>query len=362
MDKIDMVKIGFTDRFMAEANSYPGLYAGRVFSQHKDLYRVACENGELMAEVSGKFRFDVKALSEYPAVGDFVMLDRNMDTGGNAIIHHVLSRKSVFIRKAAGTSNESQIVASNIDTVFICVSLNNDFNLRRMERYLSIAWDSGAKPVIVLTKSDLCEDINQKLNDVESVAIGVDILVTTSLQKEGYLQVLDYIGTGKTIAFIGSSGVGKSTLINCLLGENVIKTNGLRGDDKGRHTTTRRELLVLENGGMVIDTPGMRELGVESADLAKAFADIDALTPMCRFGDCTHIIEPDCAVQKAIADGTLSAARFESYLKLKKEAGYEGLNSRQIENVKINEMFKAMGGMKSSKKFIKEQTAKKRGH
>lgn len=361
MNKTNMNKLGFNDKFLAEANLYSDLYVGRIFSQHKDLYRVICENSELTAEVSGKFRFDVKALSDYPAVGDFVMLDRDINTNGNAIIHNVLSRKSAFIRKAAGTSNEPQIVASNIDTVFICMSLNNDFNLRRIERYLSIAWDSGAVPVVVLTKSDLCEDIEQKLNEVNSVAIGTHILVTSSLSEDGYLQIMRYIKEGQTIAFIGSSGVGKSTLINCLLGENIIKTKGLRNDDKGRHTTTSRELIMLDGGGMVIDTPGMRELGIENADLSKSFAEIDALKMLCKFHDCTHISEPNCAVQNAINGGTLTVDRFSNYLKLKKEAGYEGLNSRQIETAKINEMFKDVGGMKNARKFAKEKNARKQG-
>lgn len=359
MKKVNMKKLGINDKFLAECRLHPDLYVGRVFSQYKDLYKVMCENSEVTAEISGKFRFGVKVLSDYPAVGDFVMLDRSTNTNGNAIIHNVLSRKSAFIRKAAGTSNDNQVIASNIDTVFICMSLNNDFNLRRIERYLSITWDSGAVPVIVLTKSDLCDNIEQRLQNVNSVAIGVEILVTSGLLQDGYSQILKYIKEGQTIAFIGSSGVGKSTLINRLIGENKIETKGLRNDDKGKHTTTRRELIMLPDGGMVIDTPGMRELGIENADLSKTFADIEELSMMCKFHDCTHTSEPGCAVQKAIHDGIITVERFSSYQKLKKEAGYEGLNSKQIEHIKINEMFKDVGGMKNARKFAKEKNTKR---
>jgi len=207
----------------------------------------------------------------------------------------------------------------------------------------------------VLTKSDLCDNISEKLAELDTVAIGADVIVTSSMSEDGYLPIKRYLGSGKIIAFIGSSGVGKSTLINKLIGEDVLETNGLRNDDKGRHTTTRREMLLIPDGGVVIDTPGMREIGIESADLTKTFADIDELSAKCKFSDCTHINEPKCAVQEAISNGLLSRDRFESYLKLKKEAKYDGLNSRQIENKKLNEMFKDFGGMKNVRKMLKEK-------
>ena len=340
MSKTDMSLWGFGDRHLAESNMYTDYYVGRVVSQYKGLYKTVSENGELLSEVSGKFSFNTTTLSGYPAVGDFVMLDHN------AIIHHVLQRKSAFGRKAAGTSNDEQIIASNIDTIFICMSLNNDYNLRRLERYLSIAWDSGAAPVVVLTKSDLCDDIDNILTEVQSAVFGADIVVASSLSLDGYSEVQKLIKKGQTIAFVGSSGVGKSTLINRLIGEDVIETNGLRNDDKGRHTTSRRELFMLKNGGMVIDTPGMREIGMECADLSKSFSDVDELSTLCKFSDCTHTNEPGCAIRAAIKTGTLSEKRFESYQKLQREVSYDGLSFRQLENEKINRMFGSKKNMK----------------
>ena len=355
LKKIDMKNLGLTEGLIQESKQYQNLYIARISSQYKNSYKIITENGEFTAEISGKFRHSVSDLSQYPAVGDFVMVDRTDGSKGNGIIHHVLPRKSVFARKIAGTTNEAQIVATNIDTVLICMSLNNDFNLRRLERYLSIAWDSGATPVVVLTKSDLCENIVARLNEISTIAMGVDVLVTSSISNDSYQSVKKYLSNGRTVAFIGSSGVGKSTLINCLLGQSVLDTSGLRNDDKGRHTTTRRELIMLPDLGVVIDTPGMRELGIISADLSKSFADIEELATQCKFNDCTHKSEPNCAVLSAISEGTLSEDRLESYWKLKKETKYEGLNSKMIEKEKINNIFGGMAGMKSAREFFKEK-------
>lgn len=355
----NLEKYGATERFITAAAWYPYYYLGRVISQYKDIYKVVTNHGEFLAEVSGKFRYNTNRVADFPAVGDFVMLDRNDSDDGNMIIHHVLTRKSVFERKAAGVSGQSQVVASNIDIIFICMSLNNDYNLSRIERYLSIAWDSRAIPVIVLTKSDLCSDISQFLNKILSVAAGTDVIVTSSYDKQAYEQLLSYVKKGTTASFIGSSGAGKSTLINCLAGKEVLSTSEIRKDDKGRHTTTRRQLLVLPQGGIVIDTPGMREIGVESADLSKSFADIDLLVSRCRFNDCTHGNEPGCAVRGAIESGALDMRRFENYKKLQKEARYDGLNSKQIEKEKLNAMFGSIGGMKKAKDDIKQKNKHK---
>lgn len=312
-----------SEAFCNLAAQYPSLTLARVLSQEKDLYRLITCEGECLAKVSGKFRYQTVSVSDFPAVGDYVMADHICEDSP-AVIHELLPRKSVFTRKAAGTSQTEQVVAANIDTVFLCMALNNDFNVRRLERYLSIAWDSGAVPVVVLTKSDLCDDLEEKRLLVETAAIGVDILETSALEQEGITQILPYIQKEKTVAFIGSSGVGKSTLINCLLGEERLATNGLRNDDKGRHTTTHRELLFLPNGGMVIDTPGMRELGMwdSGEGIDRTFTDIEELSHQCRFHNCTHTSEPGCAVRKALEEGAVSKERLQSYQKLKAENAY----------------------------------------
>lgn len=345
---------GFSNRFKQAAIAYPGLFPARVTEQHRDLYKIVSERGELYAVTSGKLSYHADGQSAFPAVGDFVIIDRRDADGGNAVIHHILSRKSVFIRKAAGTANEEQVIAANIDTVFICMSLNADFNLRRVERYLAIAWESKATPVIVLTKSDLCGDREQRLKEISSVALGTEVTVCSAESADGLDDVKASIQPGRTVAFIGSSGVGKSTLINRLIGAEVLTTQQIReDDDKGRHTTTHRQLILLPGGGIVIDTPGMRELSLFTGDLSKTFEDIAELAGKCKYNDCSHSSEPGCAVRQAIEQGTLSEKRFENYQKLRREISYDGLNSRQLENEKINRMFGSKAEMKQAFKHIK---------
>ena len=303
----------------------------RVILQEKGMYKISNGSAVKNAVVSGKFMFTSTTVSDYPAVGDYVIAEWPEDSS-NAVIHSVFPRKSCFIRKAAGPEKQEQVVAANIDTVFLCMSLNNDYNIRRIERYLAAAYDSGASPVIVLTKADLCDDVEIKISEIQSVAFGVDVLAVSSINMD-FDVLMKYILPGKTIAFLGSSGVGKSTLINRLLGNDRIATGGLRNDDKGRHTTTHRELITLENGAFLIDTPGMRELGMwdNESGIDTVFSDIEELISQCKFSNCTHTNEPGCAVQKVLSEGTLDMTRWQSYLKLKKENEYVANGSQYLE-------------------------------
>jgi len=351
----NLIKYGLSDRFAQEATMHGGLVLARITEQHRDLYKAVCEQGKRTAIISGKLRYSSDIASDFPAVGDWVMIG-DAGTGGNAVIHHILRRKSVFARQAAGTGNDVQVVAANIDTVFICMSLNADFNLRRLERYLTVAWDSMATPIIVLTKSDLCGDLTAKLDEIETVSADVPVVVCSSEKGNGFDEINAMVGTGKTIAFIGSSGVGKSTIINRLLGEDVLATKAVRDDDdKGRHTTTHRQLLLLPNGGIVIDTPGMRELSLYSGDVSRTFEDIEELASTCKFSNCTHANEPGCMVRKAIENDSLSAKRFENYLKLRREVSYDGLNHRQREQEKLNRMFGGKNALKEFQKNLKKK-------
>lgn len=294
---------------------------GRVVLQQKHLYRVFDGSQEYEAAVSGKFVHEHVQPDQFPVVGDWVEFSP-MPEESKGIIHAVLPRRSKFSRQAAGTRTEQQIVAANIDYIFLLMGLNLDFNIRRLERYLVTAYESGAQPIIVLTKADLCPDVEEKVREVELTAFGVPIIRLSNVTGEGVEDLQPYLQEGTTIAFIGSSGVGKSSLLNLLLDHGVQKTLEVRqGDDRGRHTTTHKEMFVLPTGATAIDTPGMRELQLwdTSEGLEAAFRDIEQLAEDCRFNDCTHVSEPGCAVQEAVKAGTVTQERLASYRKLQRE-------------------------------------------
>ena len=323
-----------------EAFRETGLLPARVTREHRQIYVVRTAAEELTAEVSGKLRHNAQRKSDFPAAGDWVAVEAR-PREGKATIHAVLPRRSAFTRHAAGDRTEEQVVAANIDTAFLVCGLDGDFNPRRIERYLTRAWDSGAAPVVVLNKMDMCADLPQCIEAAESAALGVPVLPVCATDSSGLDTLRAHLAPGKTVAFLGSSGVGKSTLVNALLGEERQTVHAVREDDsRGRHTTTHRELIALPSGALLIDTPGMRELQLwgDEEGLKRTFDDIDALARQCRFGDCRHGGEPGCAVQQALDEGELDAGRFRSYLKLQRELQY--LERRQDQRAQLLEKAK----------------------
>lgn len=298
---------------------------GRIVGDFGSKYRVMTETGETWGELAGRLRHTLTDSGDYPAIGDWVSLAM-MDGGEHAVIHGVLPRQSVISRKVAGNTNEEQIVASNVDTLFLVSALNDDFNVRRMERYLIMAWNSGANPVILLTKADLCDDAESKIAEMERAAPGVAVYAVSALLGDGRDKLLPYIGSGQTVALTGSSGCGKSTLVNWLSGATLQLTQDVReGDSRGRHTTTHRELFILPDGGIIVDTPGMRELQLweDEGGLDLAFGDISSLAADCRFSDCRHEREEGCAVLAAVSTGELEEKRLLNYRKTQKELLYQ---------------------------------------
>ena len=311
-------RLGFGPHFQAalEEHAAEGLAPARVAVQHRGAYVLYTETGELSAEPSGRLRHD----GVLPVSGDWVAYRANPG-GAPATIHAVLPRRTAVSRKVAWAAVEEQVLAANIDFVFIVAALNGDLNLRRLERYLATAWESGAEPAIILSKSDLCADVPARLAEVETVALGVPVHPLSCVTGDGIDELRPYFAKNRTGALLGSSGVGKSTLINRLVGDDAIATQEVRSDGRGRHTTTTRELVLLPAGGLVLDTPGMRELQLWDVGegLGAAFEDVESLFGRCRFNDCTHQREPGCAVKRALAEGTLDHARWQSYLKLQRE-------------------------------------------
>lgn len=302
----------------------PDWVPARVMSEQRHLYHLMTENGECQAEVSGRFRSAAGGTGDFPAVGDWVMAQVR-DREGCATIHAVLPRQTRFSRRAAGPRADEQVMAANFDAVLLAMSLNDDFNLRRLERYLVMAWDSGAMPVIVLTKLDLARDAEELVQEVEQLAPGVPVLAVSAVTGEGMDGLEPWAVPGKTLVVLGSSGVGKSTLMNRLAGKELARTQAIREDDaRGRHTTTHRELYRLDNGVLVLDTPGIRELQLWESEtgIEETFSDIHALAGECRFRDCSHNREPGCAVRAAMEAGTLDGKRYESWRKLDREMAH----------------------------------------
>jgi ribosome biogenesis GTPase len=313
--------------------SIPHSVPGRVISEDRNSFQVYSEYGVLTAGIAGKMRYRDEAENTYPTVGDWVAI-KPLVGEKKGIIHAVLPRKSKFSRKEAGERTEEQIVSANIDTVFIVSGLDGgrNFNVPRIERYLTLAWSSGAVPVIVLNKADLCSEADKFIRSVEDIAPGVFIQAVSAKEGTGLDPLRKYLFKGNTVAFLGSSGVGKSALINAFLGRAKQETGEVRQDDRmGKHTTTRRELILLPSGGIMIDTPGMREIQMWAGedDLQGAFQDIQALADECKFSDCKHDAEPGCAIKAAIEKGDLDNARFESYRKLQKELNYLAIREEQ---------------------------------
>ncbi len=318
--------LGWNDTFdqQFEPHRSNGLEPARVTEEQRGQYTVMSATGESPAVLSGRLRNAVLTREELPAVGDWVALRPHGD-GHLAVIDAVLPRRSAFTRRAAGNVSEAQVVAANVDFVLLVSGLDGDFNPRRVERYVTLAWESGATPVVILNKSDLCTDIPSRIAEVESVAPGVDTIAVSAVSGEGLDALRALMKPGRTLALLGSSGVGKSTLVNALLGEGRQRTSAVREDDsRGRHTTTYRELILAPGGGMVIDTPGMRELQLlaDEDSLDRAFDDVAQLAVECKFRDCTHESEPGCAVRAAVDDGRLAPDRWESFLKLRRELNY----------------------------------------
>ena len=316
-----------------ENNSLENIFVGRIALEFKTRYRVFSEFGEIDAVISDKIRSKSTLTTEdiegtlgnaLPKVGDWVIFTyEEKDKLG--IIKRVLPRKSKFSRNSAGKSAEEQIIATNVDITFLVNALNDDFNPRRIERYLTAIWESGTSPVILLNKADLCDDVDTMIEDVEDISFGVPIFAVSAFDGSGLDSIREYIKDDKTCVFIGSSGVGKSTIINALLGEERQKTQALsKYKDKGKHTTTNREMIVLEDGGVVIDTPGIREiqLWTNEGSMSNLFEDVEEIIGQCRFSDCKHKTEPGCAVIKALEDGTLDEKRLNNYYKLQRELAY----------------------------------------
>lgn len=354
---MELTDLGWNDFFARHFEQYGllGYSPLRIVRENREQYAAVSPAGRFSCEVTGKFRFEHERKSSFPTVGDWVAASV-VPQEQKAMIHAVLPRKSVFSRKAAGEITEAQPAAANIDTVFIVTGLDLNYSVRRIERYLALAWDSGAVPVLILNKTDVCPESEQRKREVESAAPGVDVYALSACERTGMDDLNKYLTAGSTVAFLGSSGVGKSTIINTLIGSDRLAVHEVSDTGSlGGHTTTFRELILLDGGGMVIDTPGMRELQVwgDDAGLEQVFDDIRELAESCRFKDCRHENEPGCAVLAAVSEGSLDEKRFNNYVKLKKEFAY--LAERQAMSANAVEKLRRKGISKEIKRLYKDK-------
>ena len=354
-------ELGWDDERAAQFAAFSGkadVWPGRVAIEFNHNYRVYVDDDEIEAVAAGRLKHHAESRSELPAVGDWVVVRKRPDEDRGSI-QSILPRRSKFSRKAAGNVTDEQVVAANVDVVFLVMGLDNDFNLRRLERYVLLARDSGASPVILLTKPDLADDVAARVADVSGMAGDLPIHVLSPKLNEGVEQVRAYLRLGLTGALLGSSGVGKSTIINRLVGFDLLKTRAVReSDSRGRHTTTHRELVKLPDGGLIIDTPGMRELQLWDVGEAvkETFEDVEALAAACHFTDCRHREEPRCAVKAAVADGRLSASRLENYHKLQDELVH--LATQQDERARLEEKRQSKVQNKALRARLKEKGRK----
>lgn len=354
-----LIDLGWDEVWAAEfqAVAQMGETPARVSLEHNHVFRVLSPDGETLAELAGKIRHEAASRSEMPAVGDWVAMRPATAEGARPQIRAILPRRSVFSRKSAGDETKQQVVACNIDTVFLVSGLDQDFNARRIERYLVMSRQSGAQPVVVLNKADLPVNIARIIKEIDAVAPNVPVHAVRAKGANADVSALRaYLSVGKTVALLGSSGVGKSTIINALAGKDLLKTAAVReSDGRGRHTSVHRHLLVLDDGGIVIDTPGMREMQLWEADTAvdEVFPEIEAHAADCRFRDCRHDTEPGCSVKAGVEAGTIDADRYESFLKLQRER--TALIALQEVRGQIDQKRLARQGSKAMKALQKER-------
>jgi ribosome biogenesis GTPase len=355
---VNLSALGWNPR-LAEAfepHAATGLSPARIALEHTHIYRIFAESGEWLARVSGRLRHRAEGRVDFPAVGDWVAAELPADQDGEARIVAVLPRASHFSRRAAGDPTEQQIVAANIDTVFLVSGLDGDFNPRRIERYLVVAWDSGATPVIVLNKADLREDASACVDAVRALASGVDVHAVSCRQPGSVEALRQYLGHGQTGALLGSSGVGKSSIVNELIGHELLRTREVRTwDSRGRHVSTARQLVLLPGHGVLIDTPGMRELQLWDASdaVSGSFSDIDERAAECRFRDCRHRTEPGCAVRTAVEAGEIPAERLANFHKLAEEQAYQ--TRKHDERAQLEEKRRSKIGSKLARKVYKDK-------